>query len=98
MSFTGNFVGAQLAFEWGLVNHVVPHDELLPAARQLALDIAGNDQAGVQALRETYDLIHGDEPGWAVETERSVAWMRERFRPDIVAERRDAIAARGRTQ
>ena len=27
---------------WGLVNHVVPHDELLPFCRQLAADIASN--------------------------------------------------------
>ena len=36
MSVTGNFIDAQQAYEWGLVNHVVPHDELLavlPAAR-----------------------------------------------------------------
>ena len=29
MSLTGDFVGAQLAYEWGLVNEVVPHDQLL---------------------------------------------------------------------
>lgn len=98
MSFTGNFVGARQALEWGLVNHVVPHEELLPTARRLALDIVGNDQAGVRALRETYDLVHADESGWQVETDRSVAWLRERFDPSVVAERRDAITARGRTQ
>ena len=31
MSVTGNFVdAADGATTWGLVNHVVPHDELLP--------------------------------------------------------------------
>jgi enoyl-CoA hydratase len=98
MSFTGNFVGAELALTWGLVNHVVAHADLLPTARRLALDIAANDQAGVRALRETYELIHGDVAGWTVEAERSVAWRRERFDPAIVAERRAAIAERGRSQ
>jgi enoyl-CoA hydratase len=98
MSFTGNFVGAEQALVWGLVNHVVPHDELLPTARRLALDIAGNDQAGVRALRETYELIHGNPDGWAIEGERSVSWLRERFDPALVAERRAAIAERGRAQ
>lgn len=98
MSFTGNFIGADVALAWGLVNHVVPHAELLPTARRLALDIAANDQAGVRALRETYELIHGDAAGWGVEAERSVAWRRERFDPAIVAERRAAIAERGRAQ
>lgn len=98
MSFTGNFIGADVALAWGLVNHVVPHAELLPTARRLALDIVANDQAGVRALRETYELIHGDAAGWGVEAERSVAWRRERFDPAIVAERRAAIAERGRAQ
>jgi enoyl-CoA hydratase len=98
MSFTGNFIDAAQALAWGLVNHVVPHGELLPTARRLALDIVGNDQAGVRALRDTYDAIHGNAAGWALEHERSVTWQRERFDPSIVAERRAAIAARGRGQ
>ena len=32
MSITGNYVDAETALAWGLVNHVVPHDELLPFA------------------------------------------------------------------
>ncbi|MFM8531675.1 MAG: enoyl-CoA hydratase, partial [Ilumatobacteraceae bacterium] len=39
MSFTGNFLSGQEAFEWGLANHVVAHDELLPTCRKLAKDI-----------------------------------------------------------
>src|SRR4029077_8049205 len=38
MSVTGNYVDAQTAYEWGLVNHVVAHDELLPFCRTLAAD------------------------------------------------------------
>ena len=40
MSITGNFVDAGEALRIGLVNHVVPHDELLPFTRQLAAQIA----------------------------------------------------------
>lgn len=36
LSLTGNFVAADEALRIGLVNHVVPHDELLPFTRQLA--------------------------------------------------------------
>lgn len=36
MSLTGNFVEAEEALRIGLVNHVVPHEELLPFARTLA--------------------------------------------------------------
>ena len=34
MSTTGNFVDAATALSWGLVNDVVPHDELLPLRGQ----------------------------------------------------------------
>src|SRR5439155_22232515 len=40
MSITGNFVDAEEARQLGLVNHVVPHDELLPFTRALVDDIA----------------------------------------------------------
>lgn len=36
LSLTGNFLGADDAMRHGLVNHVVPHDELVPFARHLA--------------------------------------------------------------
>ena len=36
LSITGNFVGADEALRIGLVNHVVPHDDLLPFTRALA--------------------------------------------------------------
>ena len=80
------------------MNHVVAHDELLPTARRLALDIVGNDQAGVRNLRATYDLIHGDTTGWATEAERAAAWQAEHFDPAVVEERRRALAERGSRQ
>ena len=39
LSLTGNFLDAETALAWGLVNHVVAHDDLLPTCRQLAADI-----------------------------------------------------------
>jgi enoyl-CoA hydratase len=40
LSITGNFVEADDALRLGLVNHVVPHEELLPFTRALVDDIA----------------------------------------------------------
>ena len=54
LSLTGNFLDAETALAWGLVNHVVAHDELLPTARQLAADIASNDQVGARRILRTY--------------------------------------------
>jgi enoyl-CoA hydratase len=39
LSLTGNFLSAEQALAWGLVNRVVPADELLPQARALARDM-----------------------------------------------------------
>jgi enoyl-CoA hydratase len=98
MSFTGNFLSAEEAHQWGLVNHVVPHDQLLPTARQLALDICGNDQDGVRQIRRTYAEVTRDEPGWQIEARDARAWQKSRFDPAQVAARREAIQQRGRTQ
>jgi enoyl-CoA hydratase/carnithine racemase len=36
MLFTGDFVDAETAHDWGLVNRVAPHERLMQAARELA--------------------------------------------------------------
>jgi enoyl-CoA hydratase len=98
MSFTGNFMSADEALQWGLVNHVVPHDELMSFTRSLAADIAGNDADGVRQIRSTYAAVTHDDDGWETEARDSRAWQRSQFTPEKVAERRAAIQERGRTQ
>jgi len=46
LSITGNFIDAAEALRLGLVNHVVPHDELLPFVHQLAGQIATTAAVG----------------------------------------------------
>ena len=98
MSFTGNFMDAQEALRWGLVNHVVPHRELLSVAYELARDIAGNDQDGVRQIRSTYAAIATEDDHWEIEARDGRAWRRAHFSPERVAERRTAIQERGRGQ
>jgi enoyl-CoA hydratase len=98
MSFTGNFVDAAEALQLGLVNHVVPHDDLLPFTRQLATDIVGNDQAALRQIRTTYAAISHDDDAWETETRTARAWSRTTFSAEQVAARREAIMERGRTQ
>ena len=98
MSFTGNFIDAHEAKELGLVNHVVPHAELIPFTRRIALDIIGNEQSGVRAIRNTYALTTTDADAWATEAAEAKAWRKRAFSADAVAERRDKIMQRGRTQ
>ncbi|MGW0035413.1 crotonase/enoyl-CoA hydratase family protein [Gordonia sp. NPDC003376] len=54
MTFTGDRVDAGTALEWGMVSRVVPHDELLPAARELADRIVKNPP---EALRMAKRLL-----------------------------------------
>ena len=97
MSFTGNFLTADEALHFGLVNHVVAHGELLAFCRRLATDIIGNDQRGVRQIRATYAEIWGEADGWATEARDGRTWGKT-FTPDEVARRRDGIMQRGRQQ
>lgn len=101
MTATGNFVDAPTALVWGLVNHVVAHDDLLPFARKLATDVAGNDREAVAEMLRTYRdgaLVTQGE-AFDLELERSQAWLARRMpSPDDLAARRAAVTERGRTQ
>ncbi|MEL6892601.1 MAG: enoyl-CoA hydratase, partial [Actinomycetota bacterium] len=94
MSFTGNFMDADEALRFGLVNHVVAHDELLPFTRALATDIIGNEQDGVRQIRATYAAVTHDEDAWVTEAHDGRAWRQTMFSADKVAERRERIRAR----
>ena len=100
MSTTGNFLAAHEALLFGLVNHVVPHDELLPFTRDIAKDIIGNDQRGVRRMLETYAATTGTTvaDGWQVERRMATEWQAGTFDPAEVERRRAAIMERGRQQ
>lgn len=61
--FTGRVVGAAEAERIGLVSRVVPHDDLLPAALELAGAIAANPPLAVQAIKQ--GLRRALDPDWA---------------------------------
>ncbi|MPY92154.1 MAG: enoyl-CoA hydratase [Acidimicrobiia bacterium] len=100
MSTTGNFLDAAEAHRLGLVNHVVAHEQLIPTARGLALDIIGNDQPGVRQVLATYRAVADTTiaEGWQAEARMGRAWLRGRDVTSEVAGRREGILARGRTQ
>ncbi|HEV7686280.1 MAG TPA: enoyl-CoA hydratase-related protein, partial [Acidimicrobiia bacterium] len=97
MSLTGNFLDAAEAHRLGLVNHVVPHRDLLPTVRGLAGDIAAGDPRTVTALNDTYRdvaaLPLGE--GLALERARFKAWE---YDPAGIESRRQAVLDRGRSQ
>jgi enoyl-CoA hydratase len=98
MSLTGNYLGADEALQLGLVNHVVPHEELLPFTRQLAADIVSNDQRSVARLLRHYRQIAG--AATLDEAHLIEGYMAETWQPGAshLAERRTAVTARGRSQ
>ena len=97
MSLTGNFVDAAEAERIGLVNHVVPHEDLLDAARSLAADIAGNDGPTVRHLKKLYDHNAALPVGEALAHEQAV-FRAYRVDFDEVERRRAAVVDRGRAQ
>jgi enoyl-CoA hydratase/carnithine racemase len=60
MTFTGDRIDATTALDWGLVTRVVPHDDLLPAAHELAERIAKNPP---HALRMAKRLLQESRTG-----------------------------------
>ncbi|MFN9928643.1 MAG: enoyl-CoA hydratase [Phenylobacterium sp.] len=99
LSLTGNFLSAQQAYDWGMVNRVVAPEELMPAALQLAAQMADIESDMLVTYKgmidDGYDLPMGE--GLKLEHERSVVHNRE-VTPDMVAKRREAVQSRGRSQ
>jgi len=99
MSLTGDFLDAERAERWGLVNRVVEPGELLDTCRHLGAEIAASDARAVGALKRIYD--DGADGTFADGLALAAAASREHMRsvkPSEIAARRKAVQARGRTQ
>jgi enoyl-CoA hydratase len=99
MSLTGDYLSAPDALRARLVTEVVPHDELLPAARKVAASIVGNNQNAVRALLASYHRIDAaqTDAGLWIEAMSAKQWMNAATGDDIAANR-DAVLQRGRAQ
>ena len=98
LSLTGNFLSAERACEWGLVNRIVARDELLPTCRALAGDMLSCVPDVMRQYKRMidrgFDLALGDAMTYEVE----IARTHQSPPPEVVAERRVAIQKRGREQ
>jgi enoyl-CoA hydratase len=99
MSMTGDYLSADEALRTGLVTQVVPHDQLLATAREVATSIVGNNQKAVRALMASYHLIDDAQNSGALWLEAASAreWMKSTSGDDIAASR-SAVMERGRNQ
>ena len=99
MSFTGDFVDAQTAYDWGLVAEVVPHERLLQRAREIAAAVVSIPSDNIREIRRMYEQIGAlsDREAWDAEAAWSRRWM-QRFDQTRLAGERERIMARGRAQ
>ena len=99
LSLTGNFLSAQQAYDWGLVNRVVEPAELMPAALKLAQEMASIETDMLVTYKAMIDdgyAVNLGE-GMKLEHDRSVV-HNAAVTPEMVEARRAAVQARGRTQ
>ncbi len=99
ISFTGAPVFARQAYEWGLVNHVVPAEELLARAVKMAQDMCSCVPHILQQYKplidEGYSMALKDALMW--EEVRAIESAREAFATTIAANR-ERVMAQGRSE
>jgi enoyl-CoA hydratase len=99
LAFTGNFLDAEKALLWGLVNRVVEPDSLLPCCRQLAEDMLSCDPPSLRRYKQMIDEGYAGTFGDGLRLEGRLS--REHMRgvtPDAIERRRAGIQERGRAQ
>jgi len=97
LSFTGNYLDAEKAERWGLINHIIEPEQLMAHCTALASDIC---QADPTTLKEVHRLIdfgveHTLEEGLIEEVLRS-ANHKSDLSADTLDQRRIAVTERGR--
>lgn len=97
--FTGAPVFAQQAYEWGILNHVVSEEELLPSAIAMAENIV----ACVPATLKSYQSLI--EQGYSMSLAEALPWEEARSiesakqtMAEMVAQRREQVMAKGRSE
>ena len=98
LSLTGNFLNAERAYEWGMLNRIVSREDLMPTCRALALDMMSCvPEVMIEYKRmidRGFDLSLGDAMGY----EREISRRHKAPKPEEVASRRGKIQQRGRKQ
>ena len=99
ISLTGNFIDAQQALDWGLVNRVVAPDKLLPTCHSIARDIISSPQDMIRKYKKLIDDGFNMTFSDGLELERRTNY--EHFKTveaETIAQRRVGILERGRSQ
>jgi enoyl-CoA hydratase len=99
LSLTGNFLSAEQAEKWGLVNRVVAPADLLPTCLALARDMLSCEPKTMRAYKALIDrgFARPFAEGIALERDASREHVKQVSAADVAA-RRQAIQERGRLQ
>lgn len=99
LSLTGNFMAASQALEWGLINRIVPEQELIPVCRKLAADMLTLVPECLPAYKKIIDEGYAQDFGTALQTERRLSGAANKAVPaDAIEARREQVRARGKQQ
>ena len=97
--FTGNFISAEQAADWGLVSRTVEADELLPEARKVAHDIASCVPATVRLYKQLVDDGLASTLAAGMEMEKLVMGHANKgVTGDTIGQRRKDVQDRGKQQ
>ena len=99
LSFTGNYLDAETAERWGLVNRILDPADLLPHCQQLARDICSVDPATLNTVHELIDFgwEHTLGEGLLEEKTRNTDQNADTS-PAALDQRRSVVMSRGRNQ
>lgn len=98
LSLTGNFLTAETAYDWGLVNRIVAREDLLPTCHQLAQDMLSCVPEVMLDYKRQIDHAYDMSLGDAMTYEDDICRRHRAPPPEVVAERRLLIQARAREQ
>ena len=98
LSLTGNFLSAQQAYEWGLVNRIVPREELLPTCHALAQDMLSCVPEVMSEYKRQIDHAYDLSLGDAMVYEADICRRHRSPSAEAVSERRLLVQQRARNQ
>jgi enoyl-CoA hydratase len=87
MSLTCRFLGAEDCLDWGLIDHLVPADQVMAKALEIARALAAKPALAMRLSKERMRRL--TQPGYDATIEAAVAIQREAFQtgePQRVAE------------
>ncbi|MBL4865155.1 MAG: enoyl-CoA hydratase, partial [Pseudomonadales bacterium] len=97
LSFTGSFLGAEMAERWGLVNRVVASEDLLAVCQAMGEEIVSADARTLLTVKRVMDAGWENtlEAGLKIESRANREHMKETT-PEFLEQRRKIVMERGR--